>query len=142
MTYYSLNRTRLLQKQKEYEQEKYNSDNEFKLIKRYQSRIDNHFINTKHKAEDLLSCSSKFFTTYIKFCLSDTNRARIDLGLIELHHVIPVITSPGDLNLWHWTNVLPVLEEENLHQGSNRDKDLEKNHKNRIMRFLLSVQIN
>jgi hypothetical protein len=140
--YYQQNRTRLQENQRKYEYEKYNSDKQHKLFKRYQSRIDNHFKPDKHKAEELLSCSKAFFTMYVEFCLRDTNRATMDLSLIDLHHIIPVITDPTNLDLWHWTNIMPVTEEENLKQSKNRDKEAEKIHKNRVLRFLHTVQIN
>ena len=141
-SYYQRNQTKLQDYQKEYEYKKYNSDKEFMFLKRYQSRIDNHFNTKKYKAEDLLCCSHSFFKMYIEYCLSDTKRARIDLTEIDLHHVIPVNTNPEDLTLWHWTNIFPVIEEENLRQADNRDKNLEKNHQSRIIRFLQKIQIN
>ena len=141
MTYYQQNRTRLQEQQRHYEYKKYNEDKEHKLIKRYQSRVDNH-LGIKYKAEDLLSCSKSFFKTYIEFCLRDTNRATMDLTDIDLHHVIPVNTDVADLKLWHWSNILPVTELENLHQSSNRDKQKEKIHKARVLRYLHTIQLN
>ena len=141
-SYYQQNQSRLQDSQRKYEYEKYNSDKEFKLIKRFQSRLDNHFKPSKHKAEELLSCSKAFFKTYIEFCLRDTDRATMDLSLIDLHHVQPVDTDPENQSLWHWTNILPVTEEENLKQSKNRDKDQEKQHKKRILRFLQTIHIN
>ena len=146
-TYYKQNQLRLQENQRKYEYEKYNSDKEFKLIKRYQSRIDNHFHaynlpkTLERKAEELLSCSKSFFKTYIEFCLRDTNRARMDLALIDLHHVVPVDTDPSNLNLWHWTNIMPVTETENLKQSNNVDKQKENLHKNRVLRFLQTVKL-
>jgi len=142
MTYYQQNRTRLQEQQRHYEYIKYNEDKEHKLIKRYQSRVDNHFGTHTYKAEDLLSCSKSFFKTYIEFCLRDTNRATMDLTEIDLHHVTPVNTDVADLKLWHWSNILPVTELENLHQSSNRDKQKEKIHKARVLRFLHTIQLN
>jgi hypothetical protein len=140
--YYQQNKARLLEKQREYEYNKYNSDKEHKLFKRYQSRVDNHFGLGKNKAEDLLSCSKSFFKNYIEFCLRDTKRATMDLAEIDLHHVVPVNTDPVNINLWHWTNIMPVTESENLQQYSNRDKQKEKTHKSRVLRFLHTIQLN
>ncbi len=140
-SYYRQNQGRLQDNQRKYEYEKYNTDKEFRLIKRYQSRIDNHFGLGKHKAEELLSCSKVFFKTYIEFCLRDTNRATMDLSLIDLHHLIAVKNDPANLELWHWTNILPVTEEENLHQGTNIDKSQLEKHQTRLIRFLRSVII-
>ena len=38
-------------------------------------------------------------------------------------------------------NVIPQTEAENLAQGTDRDKHLEEKHKNRIWRFLKSINI-
>ena len=141
-SYYENNQSRIQNNQKKYEFEKYNSDITFKLIKRYQSRIDNHFGYSKHKAEELLSCSKAFFKSYIQFCLKDTSRATIDLAIIDLHHVMPVDTDPNNLTLWHFSNIMPVTEEENLKQSKNRDKESEIKHKNRVLRFLHTIHIN
>jgi len=140
--YYRLNQQRLQEQQRQYEYKKYNEDKEHRLFKRYQSRVDNHFGTKVYKAEDLLSCSKSFFNTYIEFCLRDTNRATINLTEIDLHHVTPVNTDPEDLKLWHWSNILPVTELENLKQGTNIDKQKEKIHKNRVLRFLHTIQLN
>jgi hypothetical protein len=140
-SYYLQNQNRLQENQKKYEFEKYNSDTAFKLIKRYQSRIDNHFGCGIYKAEELLSCSKAFFKTYIEFCLKDTNRATMNLEIMDLHHITPVDTDPENLSLWHFSNIMPVTEEENLKQSKNRDKESEKKHKNRVLRFLHTVHI-
>lgn len=141
-SYYQLNQARLLEKQRQYEYKKYNEDKEHKLFKRYQSRLNNHFGTHAHKAEELLSCSKSFFKSYIDFCLRDTNRATVDLADIDLHHVIPVNTDPTSIALWHWSNIMPVTELENLHQSSNRDKQKEKIHKSRVLRFLHTIHLN
>ena len=139
--YYQLHRDTLLPKQIEYERDKYENNQEFMLFKRVQSRINNHFKSEKHKAEDLLSCSPKFFFSYIHFCLKDTRRARIDLSKINLHHVTPLESDPDNLDLWHFTNIMPVLESENLRQGSNRDREKEEEQLRRVIRFLKSIQL-
>jgi hypothetical protein len=139
--YYRQNQQRLQENQKTYEYEKYNTNKEHKLFKRYQSRIDNFFGLGKHKAEDLLSCLKAFFKVYIEFCLRDTNRATIDLALIDLHHIVPVITDPKNLDLWHWSYIMPVTEEENLKIGKNIDKSKLEIHKNRVLRFLRTIQL-
>ena len=140
--YYQQHKNRLQEQQRQYEYKKYNEDNEHRLIKRYQSRINNHFPNNHYKAEDLLSCSRSFFKTYIEFCLRDTNRATMDLALIDLHHVTPVNIDVTNLTLWHWSNILPVTEEENLKIGTNIDKQGVKTHKARVLRFLHTIQLN
>jgi hypothetical protein len=111
------------------------------LMKRYQSRVNNHF-GAKYTAQELLSCSPKFFLLYIEFCLRDTDRARADLSTIHLHHVTPVETDPTNKNLWHFSNIMPILDIENLKQGSKRDRDSEQQHEKRVLRFLKTVHIN
>jgi hypothetical protein len=140
--YYLQNQSRLQENQRKYEFEKYNSDTAFKLIKRYSSRIRNHFQSSEHDVQELLGCSPKFFKLYIDFCLKDTKTTGIDMANIHLHHVKPVQTDPTNLDLWHFTNILPVLDEDNLKQGETRDKNSEAQHLKRIVRFLRTVTIN
>ncbi len=106
--------------QRKYEYNRYHSDITHHFLKRYQSRANNYFGEDKHKAIDLLKCSPSFFLKWIMFCLSDTHQSRTPLSKIELGHIIPVTffkdKDKDDLSLWHWTNVFPMLESQNLEQ--------------------------
>ena len=59
--YYLDNKDTLLPKIREYGKKRYDNNLEYKLLKRYQSRVDNHFGTQKYKAEDLLKCTPEFF---------------------------------------------------------------------------------
>jgi hypothetical protein len=63
------------------------------------------------------------------------------LSLIDLNHITPVSTDPSNLSLWHFSNIMPVTEEENLHQSKNIDKVAEKLQKSRVLRFLHTIHI-
>ena len=139
MNYYMRNRDRLLDKQIKYEREKYNKDLEFKLFKRYQSRLNNHFGYKKYKAEFLLGCSKEFFKKWILFALKDTGKNISMLDELDLHHVKSVNSSPKDLSLWCWMNILPITEKENLQRGDTRDKNEELIQQKRVIRFLGSL---
>ena len=93
--YYLDNKDTLLPKIREYGKNKYDNNLEYKLLKRYQSRIDNHFANQQaYKAEDLLHCSPEFFVRWIKWCLRDLSKSRYSWDDIEIGHVRPVSTYP------------------------------------------------
>ena len=58
--YYEEHKDVILPRIRENQRTKYNNDLEYKLLKRYQSRIDNYFGTKIHKAEDLLKCTPEF----------------------------------------------------------------------------------
>ena len=140
--YYKQNKDRILQRVRDYGKDKYDNDLEFKLLKRYQSRADNYFGTKSHSAEDLLHCSPEFFVKWLKWCLRDSSRSRLTWDKVEIGHVRPVSSfDDNDLSGWCWINTLPQTQEENLEQGSDRDKEKESKHISRVIRFLKSVDV-
>ena len=141
--YYLKNKDTILPKSKEYQKHKYNNDLKYKLIKRYQSRLDNHFNKQLYKAEDVLKCNAKFFKKWICFCITDTQLYGEPLNNIHLHHVKPInsFTKDNVLQAFHWTNVLPVTEEMNIALGDQRDKVSEKQQTKRVLRFLKKIKL-
>jgi hypothetical protein len=131
-----------LQRAREYEKDKYDNDLEFKLIKRYKSRIDNYYQSTAYgayRAEDLLGCSRVFFASWIKFNLP----ANTDYSTIHLAHVKPITTYKKTkvTDAFHWTNVTPLTAEQNLRQANNRDIELEKRQRKLVTKFLKTVYL-
>ena len=128
-TYYQKNKDHLLEKQKEYEKNKYHNDDVHQLLKRYQSRADNYFagINPvrKYDAEELLGCSKEFF----KLCV-DYNLSINSIKVYHLAHVRPLATYEQSqiLEAFHWTNVKTLSPELNLKQKDNRNEEDERNH--------------
>jgi hypothetical protein len=114
--YYLDHKDKLLPRIREYNKDKYDNNIKYKLLKRYQSRIDNYFGTQnqnvpRHKAEDLLHCTPQFFVEWIEWCLKDQNRARYSWDNIEIGHVRPVTTfDNNDLTGWCWVNTLPQTE--------------------------------
>ena len=141
--YYIQNKDTILPRIRAHNKHRYDNDLEFKLLKRYQSRVDNYYRGQrKLKAEDLLMCSPEFFVKWIQWCLRDMVRAKHSYDDIEIHHVRPVSTFPdNDLSGWSWINTLPVTQSENLEQGKDRDMGKEKTQIRRVTRFLKSCNI-
>ena len=141
--YYQNNENPILPKVKEYQKDKYDNNLQYKLIKRYQSRVDNYYNKQIYKAEDLLKCNSSFFKLWIMYCLEDTNLTNSPIDNIHLHHFRPINTfTKNNVKLgFHWTNVLPVTKESNVDQSDNRDKDNESIQKDRVIRLLSKVKL-
>jgi hypothetical protein len=140
--YYLDNKDTILPNIRQYNKDKYDNNLEYKLLKRYESRVDNYFGTKKYKAEDLLHCSPSFFGNRIKWCLRDLNRSRQSWSDIEIHHVRPVTSfNDDDLSEWNWTNTLPQTETENLQQAENRYPEEEKKQINIVFRYLKSIDV-
>ena len=136
--YYLDHKDTLLPKIREYGKNKYDTNTEYKLLKRYQSRIDNHFGASTYKAEDLLSCSKEFFKLWIDFNLENNK----DYSDIHLAHVRPVTTfNKNPLIAFHWTNVYPLTREQNLRQSDNRDTELEKHQQRQVIKYLQTIKL-
>ena len=84
--YYKEHKDVILPRIRENQRTKYNNDLEYKLLKRYQSRIDNYFGTKIHKAEDLLKCTPEFFVNWIVWCKKDMNKSKQPWSSIELGH--------------------------------------------------------
>ena len=138
MTYYQNNKEHLLEKQKQYEKNKYHNDAEHQLIKRYQSRADNYFGKRSYDAEELLGCSKEFFKLWVDYNLTVNN-----LPDYHLAHVRPIATYNEEqvMEAFHWTNVKVLSPELNLKQKDNRNEEDEKSHAKLVMKFLRSVII-
>ena len=135
--YYLDNKDILLPKIREYGKNKYDNNLEFKLIKRYQSRLDN-FAPNKYKAESVLGCSKEFFKLWIQFNLPNN----ADYSDIHLAHIRPITTfTKNPVNAFHWTNVYPLTREQNLRQSDNRDTELEKRQQKQVITFLRTITL-
>lgn len=139
--YYLKNKDKILNKIKINQKEKYNNDIDYKLIKRYQSRIDNIFHQRIYDAEDVLGCSIEFFRKYLEFCLHTKNLTSDDLDNIHLDHIKP-INSFADKDIpkaLNWTNIYPITKDDNLKKADNRIHQLEVDQKNRVLKFIQTI---
>ena len=141
--YYQDNKEDILERVRTTQKNRYDNDLEHKLIKRYQSRVNN-FFPEEHRninAEGTLGCSSNFFKMWITYCL----KGNLNLDNIDLHHVRPLNTFPFEtddlMNAFHWTNVRPILHEINIQQKDKRDYADEHKQKDRVIKFLRTIYL-
>ena len=75
---------------KENQQDKYENDLEYKLLKRYQSRLDNYFDGKRiYDAKDVLGCTIPFFVKFIEFQIKELKLPE-DLKGYDLSHIKPI----------------------------------------------------